>query len=138
MPDPLKNLIRELQSERCPRSVAERVANRVAARRGAARPAGRPLLGRLSWTFAGIAVAGTLGLASLRHPTPPIEPHAAPTADLASDRARVRQQAQGALLAIGRVLIQAGAHAGSTLRDEAVPPLIDSFHSTRNKLIQTL
>ena len=55
-----------------------------------------------------------------------------------SDHARVLAQAQGALVVIGRILIETGSHAENALLHEAGPPLLKSFHTAKTKLTESL
>lgn len=138
MHDPLQDLARELKAERCPDAVSERVAGRIAGARASRHPSRWPFPSRLHWALAGAGLVVVLGFGTMWHRPSPGLATPSPAHLTASRQALVREQTQGALLAIGRILIDAGAHTGSTLRDEALPPLIDSFHSAKTKLTDTL
>jgi hypothetical protein len=140
MDDPLQGLIRELRSERCPDTVQERAERRIAALTTAGRR--RPHL--FAWALAGTALVLCVALPTLRNDPPagaslPIAgTPPKPDRDHDRDRALALAQTQGALLAIGRILIDTGAHTEKALLETAAPPILEGFHSLKTKLTHPL
>lgn len=134
MDDPLERLIRTLRDETCPPAVLERASRRIA------RDRRKDRRWRLSWV-PGLAVAlavVVLAAALLRSGAPRRDTAASASAQERPDHALVLEQTQGALVLIGRILVEAGTQAGNTVRDEAGPPLLESFHTTRNRILHSL
>lgn len=153
MDDRLREMIRALRAERCPDTVRDRVDRRLSERAGAGRWWGP----RLAWVLAGVAVAIGLGVVGgrgwrsgpdeavsapgsvARVPLPSASTTTTATATAMAGRADVDhqvvlEQAQVALLAIGRMLIDVGGHAEEVLVTDAAPPLIHGFLSAKTKL----
>ena len=134
MDDPLEKLIRELRSEDCPRSVLDRVNRRIA------RDAGRSRSLRLAIAtrVVGAVVAVVLGAWLIGQGIPRPRPIPSLASPETTDRTRVLEQTQGAIVMIGEVLLRAGAQVESSLLDEAVPPILKSFHTAKDRLKHSL
>lgn len=133
MDDHLENLIRDLRSESCPASVTDHVSRRIA--RDTARRTSRKsllascFLGALTVVLVGIGLLwrGTDRADDLLREAPP-----------RTDSAEVLEQTHVALAAVGHILIRAGVHAEGTLREQALPPLLKSFHTVTDKITRPL
>lgn len=133
MDDRLENLIRELRSESCPASVLDQVSRRIA--QETARKTARPsllascFLGALAVVLIGIGLLwrGSDRADGLLREAPP-----------RTDSAKVLEQTHGALAAVGHILIRAGGHAEAALREQALPPLLKSFHTANEKITRPL
>lgn len=134
MDDPLEKLIGHLRSEKCPSSVLGRVQQRIQ------QDVDRRRVGWIAWTtrMGGMFVAVVLGAWLVRQVGPRPEPVPDQAAQSVPDRRQVLEQTQGALVVIGQVLLRAGAQVESSLADEAVPPVLKSFHTAKDKLKQSL
>lgn len=134
MDDPLERLIHALRDEACPPSVLDRVARRIA-RDEAPRRLRRP------WWVPGVVGAlavVVLAVGMIWQGNPRREADVPGWAQEKPDRTQLVEQTQGAFVLIGRILIEAGTHAENTLMDEAVPPLLEGFHTARNRMIHSL
>lgn len=143
MDDRLEKLIRELRDEKCPRSVTEQVARRT----GQGAVADRWWRVTPGWSLVGAAGLTALVVAAMLFGPGRVGPDSRQAGDAgrrtgfhpaAMDRAMVIEQAQGALVFIGRVLIEAGARTESALTTEAVPPLVEGFRTATTKLTKSL
>lgn len=145
MPDPLENLIRELRSERCSPSVQDAVARRLG---GASGAPGRCALALWPRFAAGLAVAAVAGVLvgilfrpNIVQPNTVLEPTVATTAAItpeSRDPKQVIAQAHAAFVVIGRILIDARAHAEQVVLQDALPPLADGFRIATTKLTHPL
>ena len=136
MDDRLQKLIAELRRESCPPSLMDRVARRLDRDRASSRPRQFSFLPR----FAGAVLLTVVVTAATWYWTPRPSPPA-PVVTIAqstSDRALVLEQTQGAIVAIGRILIDAGNHAEDAVLSDALPHLIQTFRSAQTKLIGPL
>lgn len=137
MDDHLERLVHSLRRERCPDSVHERVARRIASEA----PGQRPWLPLARRAMAGALALGLLlgSVLLFRHGKSGREgADISAAARSESDRARVVQEAGGALALVGQVLIHAANHAGDALREEAATPLLKEFQSAKTKLTENL
>jgi cytochrome b561 len=133
MDDPLKKLIRELRSESCPASVPDQVSQRIA-REAAKKFSGVSLLA--SFVLGALAVV-LVGTSLFWRGTDRVDDPRGETPTL-SDSGKVLEQTHEVLAAVGHVLIRAGGHAEAALRKEAVPPLLRSFHTAKDKITRPL
>lgn len=145
MPDPLENLIRELRSERCPPAVKVTLARRLGGSSGVPGRQAMALWPRFAAGLAVASVAGVLAWNSFRpdtaRPATVPEPAVATTALIAPespDPKQVIAQAHGAFVVIGRILIEARAHAEQVVLQDALPPLADGFRIATTKLTHPL
>ena len=134
MDDPLERLIRTLRDDTCPPAVLERVSRRIA------RDGRHDRRWRMFWApgLAGALALVVLAVAVLRRDAPPRDGAGSALAQERLDHARILEQTQGALVLIGRILVEAGTQAGNTVRDEAGPPLLESFHTARKQILHSL
>ena len=134
MDDPREKLIRELRSENCPRSVLDQVNRNIARDGGRSRPFPRVIAFRL----VGAVVAIVLGAWLIGQVIPRSKPVPSLASPETTDRTRALEQTQGAIVMIGEVLLRAGTQVESSLLDEAVPPVLKSFHTAKDKLKHSL
>ena len=130
MDQDLQRLVRELRKERCPQRVLDRVAQRVCAQ---PRPRSR-----LGYKIAAVAAALALlcGLAVWRRPmVGEAWRYHEPARRASLARARVAEEARGALGYVGCFLLDASARSEKIVLNEAVPPLRNSFATARNKIL---
>lgn len=132
MHDPLKELVRELRSEKCPDSVLESVARRISRdSTHGTRPHSRLLRHSLAWVAVTLVILAVLG--AWQWPSRQ-EESMGPEAMTQAERELVIEHAQDALAYIGQTLIQAGAHTESTIADAVIPRLRNSFHTVKAKV----
>lgn len=145
MPEPLENLIRELRSERCSPAVQDAVARRLG---GTSSANGRRALVPWPRLVAGLAVAVVAGVLAWKGFQPnsvrrdgvaeSVSVAELSTQSVTEDPQRVIAQAHGAFVLIGRVLIDARAHAEQVVLQDALPPLAESFRIATTKLTHPL
>jgi hypothetical protein len=129
MDEDLQRLVRQLREDVCPQRVRDEVARRIS------RQPSPPSRFRFATTIA-IAALVLLGCLVLWQRTAdnPIkrQPQLAQQSSL--DRAQVVAQAEGALGIIGDVLLDAGAHSEKAIIKGTLPPLRNSFETTKDKI----
>jgi len=114
--------------------VLDGVTRRLARDAGRGRPHSFVIAIRLVGAF----MAVVLGAWWIGQILPRPKPVPSVTVSEKTDRARVLEQTQGAIVMIGEVLLRAGAQVESSLLDEAVPPVLKSFHTAKDKLEHSL
>ena len=131
MQENLNQLARELRKETCPHRVIDEVARRIAAE--------APPPGRLRYALP-VAMAALLALGGLIVHRRWAGGNAGQTSQLveqrAAGRAQTLRQAGGALVLIGTVLRDAGAHSETVISDRALPPLRKGLETSWNKIIR--
>ena len=133
MDEDLQQLARELRKETCPQRVLDEVARRISAQ---APPPNRFRYGIATALAAAIVLCG---IVVLRWPFAGGSPRASELAQKPRiDRAEVARQAEGSLAYIGQVMVHASAHSEQVILNRAVPPLRNSFETTKNKIMNRI
>jgi anti-sigma factor RsiW len=129
MDENLKQLVRHMRNETCPKKVLDEVQRR---RRTATQ---KPATFRYALVIAAAAVI--LCVVTFWPPLVDTKVHTAhkqATPRTNPERKRIAREAEGALGYIGAVLLDAGTHSGNTILKEAVLPIQNSLQTAKKKI----